>query len=659
MTAKDFSRDFSIRSVSLFAVLLLGAAFALAGLDWDEGHHLHPDERFLTIVATALEWPESLSDYFDETKSTLNPRNVGHAFFAYGTFPTTLVKGVSLLTGLSGYNEVYLVGRVISAVSFVGTILFLYLLGRRLYEDWLISLLASFLLATCVLPIQNAHFFTVDSMCVFFLSGAIYWLAMIWKTERLRYFALMGLFFGMALASKLAVATFVLVVLAVAFVLVERRIDGNDRPHSPGKWVAGLRGLLSVIGLFTLSGVVAILTFRICQPDAFSGPGFWGLVPSERWLANMNQARLLVSGEIDTPPGHQWTNRTALWFPWKNMVVWGMGPPLGLTAWIAWLAAAWLLVRHGRASHLIPVLWIGVLFLHQGTQWVKSMRYFLPIYPLLALSAAWFLVRLWEKSRAWLLPDSGSNRGYWRAVQTVVILVPTATFLWACAFTSLYLRPHTRIAASDWIYENISPGSVLANEHWDDPLPLRSKEKNQYERIELEWYDEDTPLKLAQSLTRLDRADTIILSSNRLYDSIPRLPMRYPMTVAYYKSLFDGSLGFEKVAEFTSYPSLFGIDFPDQSAEEAFAVYDHPRVQIFKKTEAYSTAKANAILGNVDWTRIVRLTPKQATVLGEKEIERLREKLSPPEEVRYGRALSRKLPTPEADHSEMQGREGE
>jgi len=48
-------------------------------------------------------------------------------------------------------------------------------------------------------------------------------------------------------------------------------------------------------------------------------------------------------------------------------------------------------------------------------------------------------------------------------------------------------------------------------------------------------------------------------------------------------------LGFQKIAEFTSYPRLelgtWKLEFADLSADESFTVYDHPRVIIFQKTK--------------------------------------------------------------------------
>lgn len=594
-------------------ILLLGGVLRFTGLDWDQGQHLHPDERFLTMVETALRWPSSFSEYLDESRSPLNPRNVGYTFFVYGTLPTTIVRGVAEVLDRTGYDQVHLVGRAVSATFDLASVLFLFLLGRTLYRDDRVALLAAFLLSTTVLAIQHAHFFVVDTFANFFIVVALYWLAKVQSSGRIWHYALTGVFFGLAMASKISVFTFALVVTLVGAYRVWRAWE--ETRSAERLLVVGEQVFVRLV----LTALVAFFTFRLAQPDAFRGPGLLGIVPSERWLQNIGTARELVSGDIDYPPGHQWTSRTPLWFPWKNMVLWGMGLPLGLTAWAGWGVAAWRLFRRKEWVHLIPVSWVGILFLHQGTQWVKSLRYFLPIYPMLALLAAWVLVWLWDRARgeshivrkagwlAWTPPKAAALAGF----------VAVGTLLWAMAFTSIYTRPHSRVQASRWIYENVPPGSTLANEHWDDALPLRIDGKDPfgglYRGIEMQWYNEDTPEKLQQALDWLDQADYIILSSNRLYGSIPRLPMRYPMTVRYYEALFSGELGFELVAEFTSYPQLFGIEIPDQSAEEAFTVYDHPRVLIFKKTPAYSRERAAQILGNVDWEGIVRLWPKQAT----------------------------------------------
>src|SRR5262249_10498749 len=57
---------------------------------------------------------------------------------------------------------------------------------------------------------------------------------------------------------------------------------------------------------------------------------------------------------------------------------------------------------------------------------------------------------------------------------------------------------------------------------------------------------------------------------------------------------------------------VFHWEANDQFAEEAFTVYDHPKVLIFQKQPDFSADRVQSILGAVDLTNVVHLTPKQA-----------------------------------------------
>jgi hypothetical protein len=62
-------------TLAITAILLIGAVLRLNGRDWDQGQYLNPDERFMTMVATRIAWPDSIGEYFDSANSPLNPYN--------------------------------------------------------------------------------------------------------------------------------------------------------------------------------------------------------------------------------------------------------------------------------------------------------------------------------------------------------------------------------------------------------------------------------------------------------------------------------------------------------------------------------------------------------------------------------------------------------
>jgi len=689
--------------ILLTLIVLFGAVLRLSGINWDEDQHLHPDERFLTMVTSALSIPgvsmplsapplgcAKWGSYFDTKCSPLNPYNHDFGLFVYGTFPIFLTRLVGELLGQTGYGEIHLVGRALSALFDLSTVLLLFFIGRRMYGVR-VALLGALFLAASVLNIQQSHFFTVDTFTNVPILLA-FWCALdIAEGKPGRAFVYAGVAFGLALAGRINIAPFAVVLMAAAALrawqtLNVKREDELPMPETldaehTSPFTNHASRFTSHASRFTsklthaflgLAGaaLAALIVFRLFQPYAAMGPHFvspalpkldvsrgivnmlfdvalsWAGGVNPKFADNMTYISELVAGRQDYPPGHQWTNRPAYIFPLQNMVLWGLGLPLGLAAWAGFAYALYRLVRYREWQHLLIVTWVGITFAYTGQQWVKTLRYFLQIYPFLALLAAWGLVALWDavtnderrmthvrplplRPSSFVLRLSSFvlrlssfvlrlSSFVLRPLSFVICLIVIGyTLFWATAFATIYTRPVSRVAASHWIFENVPRGATLANEHWDDPLPLRVGGRDpfggMYRGVMMNWYDEDTHEKRAQAIEWIDQADYIILSSNRLYGSIPRLPMRYPLTTRYYEWLFDGTLGFDKVAQFTSRPQLFGIEINDDDAEEAFTVYDHPKVLIFKKSSRYSRAHIEQLFDSVDLSEVYRFWPREAT----------------------------------------------
>ncbi len=658
-------------ATALVLILILGAVFRLTGVNWDEDQHLHPDERFLTMVSSALGIPglpqtstppagcAKWGGYFDTQCSPLAPYNHNYTFFVYGTFPIFLTRLIAEFLNQAGYGEIHLLGRVLSALFDLSTVLLIFLIGRRLYGTRA-ALLGALFLAASVLDIQQSHFYTVDTFTNVPILLAFWYALDLADRKHWQAFIFAGAMFGLALAGRINIAPFVAVIVAAsalrAWLQATHSSIPNDAPESlhtenPSATPSPKREswsdtLARAMGGLVIAGLCTLIVFRIAQPYAANGPHFlsptlpeldfsrglvnfgfdvalaWAGGVNSHFANSMSYINELVSGRADYPPGHQWTDRTPYLFPFQNMVLWGLGLPLGLVAWAGFALALYRLLRYREWQHLLIVVWVGITFAYTGQQWVKTMRYFLQIYPFLALLAGYFLIQLWDNV------SHLTRFAQWARLFVALIFLITIgyTLFWAGAFTSIYTRPVSRVAASLWIFDNVPRGAVLANEHWDDPLPLRVEGKDpfggMYRGLPIEmpgddglmhWYDEDTPEKRTQAIRWLNHADYIILSSNRLYGSIPRLPMRYPMTTKYYEWLFDGTLGFDQIAEFTSRPQLFGIEINDDNAEEAFTVYDHPKVLIFKKSERYSPANTEQLFNRIDLNEVYRFWPREAT----------------------------------------------
>lgn len=479
-----------IWGILLLGIIFLGAWFRFTGLNWDQNQHLHPDERFLTMVETSIVPVQGLGEYFDTARSSLNPANRGHTFFVYGTLPIFVVRYLGEWLGQTGFDEIQLVGRAVSGTLDLLTVLLVYLIALRLYGRQRLALLAAAFSAFSVLPIQISHYFVVDNVTTFFLTLAMYAAVVIatrtphsvdlasevgegeqvaeavddepqhrpaeWQGhwQELGWFIFFGVALGMAVASKVNAAPVAVLLPAAAF-LWWNKLPADKREE--GVW-------RMVLYLF-IAAAVSLVTFRIFQPYAFQGPGFFGVGLNPDWVETLRRLAAQTSGDVDFPPALQWARRP-LWFSGQNMVLWGLGLPLGIAAWAGFVGMGWRMWRRGEwQQHLVLWGWTALYFSWQSLNANPTMRYQLPVYPSLAVIAAWGIFALWDRVKR---QETAISSVGWRkvAVLGLGLTVLGATFAWAYAFTRIYTRPVTRVAASEWIYQNV-PAAInlrIANE---------------------------------------------------------------------------------------------------------------------------------------------------------------------------------------------------
>ena len=590
MNIKNFLRFKDIKRYILPAIILSAALFRLCGVNWDQNQHLHPDERFLTMVTTAMKWPTTFTQYLDPQKSQLNPYNIGFDFYVYGLFPLTLVKIFSNIIRIDvyDYHNIALIGRVISAFFDLGIVYLIYKIAERIFNNKT-ALLASFIYSISVLPIQLSHFFTVDTTLVFFITLGFYILVfLITNKRKFLYSSFLGISFGLALASKISALLFLPIIL-ISYGYIFLKSTLNNKRFS-GLLVFQFFCFVMVFFLFSY------FTLRIADPRMFATGNIFLPKINSQFINNLNTLKSFDNPQVAFPPAVQWLTTKPIIFPLENIIIWGLGLPLGITSLFAIFYASLNEVRSIKRTRKIDVrqmliilmlFWVLGLFFYQAIKFAKTMRYFYPIYPFLAIITANFIYQI-----GGVIKKKFDDKIVFLFFGFLIFLF----LIWPLSFVAIYTRPHSRVIASEWIYRNIPGGSVLTCEHWDDCLPLtidNTKYSQRYKIITLEMYNPDSEVKWNKINYQLKQADYIILSSNRLWGSIPKVPEKYPRTSVFYEDLFAEKLGFTKVAEITSYPTIpvLNIPIPDDSSEEAFTVYDHPKVFIFKKSLSSSIQK--------------------------------------------------------------------
>ena len=631
-------RTISRSTMLLLLILVVALGFRFYGINWDQGDGYHPDERSIYMRADCMyqvlteapgfanciiDHPDTepgipnLITFTDADKSPLNPH-----WFPLGSILIYLLVLFRFLIepfkDMGSIENIIYVGRTITALADTGTVFMVYLLGKRIYGTR-VGLLAATLTALAVVHIQISHFYRPEPLQVFFLLVSFWFMLNVMYRRRLKDSALLGVFVGLAFATKVSVLPIVLP-LALAYGFCFSNASGGrwKLPSSQEAWHVGRQALLAL-------GTAAVVFF-VSTPYALLDMS--NFIDENVWQAD-NVAK--TAGIV--PFTVQYVGTTPFLYEIRQTSLWGLGIPLGIVAWGGLLFTLFRVTKDTptRRAELLLLSWVVPTVIMLSIFEVKFLRYIFPVTPLLILMGSGMLFWALDKSRGLvqLAHSWGSTttivvqnilaRYAPKAVVGAMALLVAATGFYALAFATIYSKPHTAIQASEWINNNVPGGStIITDNHWDEGI----RDIRSYDVQQVRVYEPDTVSKMGIIAQQLSDGDYLVFYSNRTYGSVARLPERYPLSSQYYRLLFSGELGYQIEKAFTSYSSLLGVSFVDDTfsraeipepdslknarpgglsldlgyADENVIGYDHPKVLLLKNVEKLSPGQLFTLL---------------------------------------------------------------
>ena len=446
------------------------------------------------------------------------------------------------------------VGRGISALMGVLSLVLVYEIGSRLGGPWA-GALSALLLAFAPGHIQQSHYYTVDPALAFWSILGIY-LALRMPSDRAWLYLAMGGVCGLAAGTRL-----VGIWLGVPFLLAHLWPSSGRIP-----W----RNLLTLrVLLFFISAAIVALA---CEPFLVTDPGRYtetsgvrGFLPSIQ-IARGERIRVWTLFDFSTTP---------YLFYFTHLLKSALGTPLEIFACLGAILALW---HRSRTAWLI-LAWVLPYFLMVGGLHTKPIRYAAPLLPALAILGAWSCVWMVERLRRRPPPIP--------ALPVLVVLLPTG-FL-GVSTARIYALEDSRIVAARWVRDRIPEGTRVLAEHGGFPTAWMVPEgRYEFEESDTSYYiaAKDWILyrfRIEFMNKKLKSTDWIVLIEENRMRQFLAVPDRYPIAHTLYRRLNTGDLGFERVAEFKTHPGLWKWQLDETGAEPTITAFDHPRVVVFRR----------------------------------------------------------------------------
>lgn len=511
-------------------ITIVAAMLRFTALNWDAGARLHPDEALIVNGALSIKFFSQMfpgfHDYNGLSVYLLRGASVVAAQLLHSTYWSTTPEGVTL------------VGRFLSAFFATASVPATYVLAKRLWNAR-VGIIAGLLLACAPILIQLAHFYTTESLIVFLLLLLSHAVISYARMPNVRSLIRMSVHAGLLLATKNTAYLFLLIPMMILF----------------GKKLSMQKTIRTFITFIAGTAIVFFMT----SPYSFLDMS--GYLTRSEYLADVVTGRLLMD----------WTmqfQQSSVFF-WIPNLLYAFGPVVifGIIAAVGYIRFSKNKLRFQPTA--IFALWTLGYLLFLSFTYLKFIRYSAPLAPYLALFAAKLL---WDVNKNTL----------GKIMVGIIILIQLT---WAAMFFHIYSVPHTSVRAARWIAAHVPADTTILTETWNSILrfnrsPLTGK---QFEFFSFNAYAPASKEKAQTLLRHLQSTDVIILESQKVKNTIYHLSDRYPYAAQFYRNLENGSLGFEKVAVFTSYPKFGPLEIHDESAEETWTVFDHPTITIYAR----------------------------------------------------------------------------
>jgi 4-amino-4-deoxy-L-arabinose transferase-like glycosyltransferase len=506
---------------------------------------------------------------------TLNPRFFNYpTFFFYvqlagqallyvmlsaaGTIDSTLDYRVLYTLDKTSF---YLMGRTISALFGVATVLATGLLGRRVGGS-AVGIGAAFLVAVNQMHIAKSQVIEVDVPLTLFATLCAWFAVRILERPTWRNYLLAGLCAGLATSTKYSGALLPLTLL-VAHLLAPRggraaaTGAGGRKARRPATAPAPApaRDLRKLAAALAVAGASLFLTSPYILLDQ---KAFWIGFNYERL-----HMRLGHFGLDQTP---------AIVYYLRVMTGPLLGWPLALLG-VAGMVHA-LVVRRARWAVVLAVF--PVVYLTLISSWsMKADRYILPLLPIMAVFAtavvAAFVPRL-----------QGRRRWAPAAAAAGLVAVMAAPSIWAYAHERDRFQPDTRTLSRQWIEANVPGGSFIVCEAYGPEVlgavDVQGLDKDVRERIEKHAQDirvyalVGLPMyqvmpensALCYDLRLYQEAADLIVTSSSVASRYRREPQRYAAQLGFYSAVESS---WKKVREFG----------PQDGSGPRITIYRHPQ----------------------------------------------------------------------------------